>query len=930
MELEAVARMLDAASTGLGVVLLDGDAGIGKTTVWRAAVERARDRFRVLVSRPAESERELPFVALSDLLEAVPEEAFEGLPGPQRRALDIALLRVEAKGSPLHRRAVSQAFLGVLLALAESESVLIAVDDVQWLDPASARAVGFVLRRLERVPVAVLAAQRRGEPETLSLDLCRDVPEDRLHHLRLAPLELDALARVVRERVGGSLLRPELKWLHLVSGGNPFIAIEIAKTLVARGRGFGREQPLEIPTSLRGLVERRLARLSAPAREAALAVSALARPTVVTLEAVLGAGGRDAIRGGVDAGVLDVEGERVRLSHPLIGSALYSEVSPERRRELHRRLAQVASDLEERAPHLALAVHGPDPAVAAELDEAARRARFRGALDAAARLAEQAAQLTPPGQAGDRRRRTLEAAEYHFDAGATVRARSLLGQLTAASPPGRERADVLVRLAEVTFAEDGWASAVEPLAHALAEAGGDPRLSAHIERRLAWGYHMAGDLTVAEGHARRAASLAESIGEPALLAQTLANRALLGVLRGGGIERPTMERAIAHERQTDRLPILERPSWLLAVMLQWADDLEGARTTFERLHAESVERGDESSRPFLLHYLARVDCRAGQLASAERFALEALEITLQTGQETEQAFTLSTCALVDAQLGRVDATRSRVREGLALAARAKLKPAEFEFLATLGFLELSLGNAADADRVLGPLASAVAAAGFGEPSVFRFHPDAIEALIALGRPDDATALLESLERSTAALGGAWASATAARCRGLLLAARGDTERAARTLEAALEHRERLAQPFEHGRTLLALGATQRRRKQKRAARAALEEARGVFDALPAPLWASKARAELARLGGRPATRWELTETEQRVAELVAAGRTNREVADALFISVKTVEWNLSKIYRKLGVRSRTELASKAGASAAKAGDSPGSSTAPPP
>jgi DNA-binding CsgD family transcriptional regulator len=822
--------------------VLDGELGVGRTAVWRAAVERAADRFRVLASRPSESDAELPFAALGDLLDGVPAD---GLPAPQRRALEIALLRVEGDPPPL--RAVAVAVLGLLRSLSESGPVLIAVDDAQWLDPGSARVLNFVLRRAERLPVALLVTRQGPLPLDLPWDL----------QIQLEPLELDALARVLRTRVGDHLLRPELKDLHRLSGGNPLFAIEIARDGVDR---------LQLP-----------ALIPEAARDAVLAVSALAHPRLPALEPILG----ESIDAAVEAGVLEVEGDRIRLTHPVLGSVLYAQAPAEHRRELHGVLAGVADEPEERARHLALATEVPDAGVAAALVRAASTARDP---HAAARLAEHAVRLTPPDQPEDARRRTIAAAEHHFHAGALAHARELLEPLAGS--------DALVRLAEVSFAERGWAAAVEPLDRALRDAGEDPRLGAEIERRLAWGHHMAGDLERAAAHARSAAALAEQLGDPALLAITLANRAFLDFVRGEGLARDVIDRAV--ELETGRIPALERPSWLLALMLAWTGELERARAMLEAFRAEA----DDAARPFVLNWLARIEARAGNLAAAERFAQDALEITLQTGQDAERAFVLSTCGSVAALLGHTEAARETLREGLALATRTGMKPAELECLAALGSLELSLGNAAEAHAAL------AAVRGFGEPAVLRSQGDEIEALIALGRRQEAEALLGELERHD----GAWARVTALRCRGLL--------RVPGALEAALEGCD---EPFERARTLLALGATQRRNKQKAAAGAALGQAQAIFEALPAPIWADRARAEAARLGGRPSERWALTETERRVAGLVATGRTNREVADALFVSVKTVEWNLSKVYRKLDVRSRTELAALV-----NAGDLPGS------
>jgi DNA-binding CsgD family transcriptional regulator len=254
--------------------------------------------------------------------------------------------------------------------------------------------------------------------------------------------------------------------------------------------------------------------------------------------------------------------------------------------------------------------------------------------------------------------------------------------------------------------------------------------------------------------------------------------------------------------------------------------------------------------------------------------------------------------------------RAATDEGLPLALEMNVVSAQLEMRAIRGFLEYSLGDAAEAHRFLGPLPRAVAEAGFGEPALFRFHGDAVETLLALGDQDAATELLAELEEQARATGRVWALTTASRSRALLSAAAGDTDAAYVHLDRALELHEQLQEPFERGRTLLVLGTLQRRSRKKSTARDSLSAAEAVFDQLGARLWSEKARAELRRIGGRAAAPGTLTPTEERVAALVATGRTYREVADALFISPKTVQWNLSKIYRKLGVRSRAELAAK--------------------
>jgi DNA-binding CsgD family transcriptional regulator len=521
--------------------------------------------------------------------------------------------------------------------------------------------------------------------------------------------------------------------------------------------------------------------------------------------------------------------------------------------------------------------------------------------------------LTPPDDA-DAWRRTIEAGECHLEAGDTDRARLLLEDLVARLPPGRERAFALTRLGWVRAFGHGFRDSTDLFRAALAEIGDDPAARIEIERGLAWSIHVTGDVAAAEPHARAALELAERSEEPGVLASALADMAFFQTIRGRGIPTALIERALELEDTEDEWRSVLgriRPAWVHGMLLEWAGDLDAARSTLTALRDTVLARGDEHTLAYVAHHLGRVECLAGNWELASHYAAECFEITVQTAQEEQRLFALTLRALVDAHLGRVAETRAVTDEGLPLALEVGVVPAHLEMLAIRGFLEYSLDDAREAHRFLGPLPRAVAEAGFGEPALFRFHGDAIETLLALGEHDAATALLAELEEQARATGRVWALTIASRCRALLSAAAGDSDAAYASLDRALELHEGLQEPFERGRTLLVRGTLQRRNRQKRAARESLTQALAVFDDLGARLWSEKARAGLRRIGGRaPATVGVLTPTEERVAALVAAGRTYREVADALFISPKTVQWNLSKIYRKLGVRSRAELAAK--------------------
>ncbi len=346
-----------------------------------------------------------------------------------------------------------------------------------------------------------------------------------------------------------------------------------------------------------------------------------------------------------------------------------------------------------------------------------------------------------------------------------------------------------------------------------------------------------------------------------------------------------------------------RPSFVLAQLLKYSDRLDAAREKFHMLLADAAERGIENPIAGFHYHLAELECRGGDWEAANEYARQAMAAAHQTGQAFYQAMAQFATGLVEAHLGRVDAARLAAQQGLRLTEAAGEVLTMVLNLSVLGFVELSLGNHAKAHRHLAKAIELKEAMGVQEPAYFRIVPDDVEVLVALGLLEQAEALLAPFEEKGRQLDRAWALATAARCRALLSAARGD-------LPAAIREHDRLPLPFELGRTLLVKGAVERRAKRKREARETLRRALDTFEKLGAPLWAEKASAELARIGGRVPALLGLTPTEGRVAELVASGSTNREVAEALFVSVHTVEANLKRIYRKLGIRSRTELASR--------------------
>jgi hypothetical protein len=395
-ELVALEDFLDEIPHGASALVLEGDAGMGKTTLWSAGVAYAGERgILVLQARPAESETELSFAVLGDLLDPVLAAVLDSLPAAQRRALSCALVLGDDEGAPPDPHAVGVAVLNALRALADETPVIVAVDDVQWLDTASSGTLGYAVRRLRAEHVGVLTARRTGLESTLLTEVRRSLPDGRFHELDVGPLELDALHRVVQDHLGVTLPRPLLAEVHEASGGNPFYALEVVRMLWRTGISVEAGQPLPVPESLHDLVHGRLLALPAESRGYLLAAAAHAHPTISITEAASGVRRDAGLTPAIEARIVDLDGDRIRFTHPLLAAGAYETADPVRRTEIHARLAELLEDPEARAWQLAASVERPDEHVAAALEEAAQHARARGAPRPAALLLDRASELTP-------------------------------------------------------------------------------------------------------------------------------------------------------------------------------------------------------------------------------------------------------------------------------------------------------------------------------------------------------------------------------------------------------------------------------------------------------------------------------------------------------------------------------------------------------
>jgi DNA-binding CsgD family transcriptional regulator len=908
-ELAAVGRLLDRlVGGGVGMLILDGEPGIGKTTVWREGVERAEARgVRMLAARTAAAEAMLSYTTLADLMAPWYETVRRVLPGPQMHALDVALLRAEAE-TAVDPRATGTGVVRVLADLAEGAPVVVAIDDVQWLDRATRRVLEFAARRLPG-RVGVLVTRRLDGDEEQPSPLAAALPAGSVERVTVGPLGLAALFHVIRYHLGAVPSRPVLARIASASGGNPFYALEIARALAGGGWRMGEEGVVPVPAALQGLVLARVRELSGAGQRAALAIAALSRPTVPLVVAVLGsvAEAEAAILEAEEAGVLVVDGEALRLAHPLLGSAVYAAASRERRRQLHRLLADVVSDPEERARHLALSERRTNEPAAAQVEEAAGRAGRRGAPDAAAELYAAAVRLTPAADRSGYARRALREAGALLSAGDPDGARTAAEAALARANTQTSRAEAHFLLGEVA-----WVAAPgrPPLAHlerALVEAAEAPQLRGRIHAKLV--NFSLGDQALAAEHANSALALLDEDADPALYAHTLSDKVFFDAQAGSGARPDLLARAFELEERTGAAIERNRVAliWLISM-----DEHEAARERHELEDEWYRDRGEEGWQAERLAQRARLELYAGDWDLAERAIEESWATLEQIGRGAGPwAAPAYIRALIDVHRGRGERPLAELPALIAESERSGSRFFAAIELMALGLAQLSIGDAEAALRSYLRMDEHFRAVGVVDPTGARTEPDQVEALLALGELARARVVLERLERRGQLIPRPWITIALPRARALILAAEGELDAA--LVEVADPDTVAAARlPFEHARTLLVRGRILRRAKQRRAAADTLNEALRLFERLNAPTWIEQTRAELGRIGLRPAAGNELTASELRVAELAAAGLTNREVATAAFMSPKTVEANLARVYRKLGIRSRAELGARMG------------------
>jgi DNA-binding CsgD family transcriptional regulator len=777
---------------------------------------------------------------------------------------------------------------------------LLAIDDMQWIDPSSMHVVAFAARRLTG-PVGILGSVRTNGDGSGAAWLQMPRP-DAVHRVRLHPLGIHDLHQAVTARLRRPFSRPTMGRIHEMSGGNPFYAIELARAIAERAPGV----ETSLPRTLADVVRTRLNGLDSDVHDALLAASCMASPTVESVSsATIGDDDRliELLESAETKGIIAIDGNRIHFAHPLLARGVYTEAAPGRRRTMHRRLADIVDEPELRARHLALAATSGDHVTLQALDKAAESARVRGAPAAAAELMDLAI-----GLGGDTAERRLRSALHHFDAGDHERARAVLEATIERLAPGELRAEALNRLAIVRLYADGFFEAAALLQRALSEVHPNSPLRVQILITLAYALLQANQPRASVQMAEEAVAQAERLNHAHLLGLALGMRVILRFLGGGGFDEEQLRRAVELEDPEIFTPLVFRPSVQRALLLEWTGHLAEAHEVLEAVRRRCAETGEEGELIFIAQHVVLSSIWRGEFVEAELLAEDAMERARQLGGDTPLFLAYSLRAKLATYAGREADARRAAAEALETGGRTGAVRLTDRVVAALGFLDVSLGRYEAAVATLQPLIAKFDPASTPTelPSA-AFLVDAIEALIQVGRGAEAEPLIGALERNGQRQDRPWMLAEGARGRSMLLAARGDLDAAGAAAGHAVAQHDRLPMPFERARTLLLLGQLQRRQRRKEAASASLQEALDIFERLHIPLWADRARAELARANVGPRQSGQLTPSEQRVAELAASGMKNRDVATALFISPKTVEANLARIYRKLGIKSRAEL-----------------------
>jgi DNA-binding CsgD family transcriptional regulator len=896
-ERRAIERLVAGARVGTsGVLLITGEPGIGKTALVDEAAALAAG-LRVLRARGTEAEQEIPFGGLLQLLRPALGE-LDRIPPPQRTALTAALALTTpleqvvsgvGRRAPADRFAVGAASLSLICRYAESVPVAIFVDDAQWLDRASAEALLFTARRLVADPIVLVIAARSGAAHPLG--------EADLPQLVLGGVALDAARELVSDR---ALPVDLVTQVHQMVGGNPLALLELTSD-PDQLRRLPPVLPGPVPQILADAFAARADRLSRPARTALLLAAVgdgdlgVVARACTDLQVDIAA-----LAEAEQAALVTIVDGVVEFRHPLARSAIYASAAPAERRTIHRAVASAVLDADRRAWHLSEAVLGTDDAVAAALEQAAGHAVERGAHAVAATALERAARLTerPQDQAG----RLVAAGEAAWLAGMPDRADDLLVAALERQPP----LPVMIRAEELRAdiaGKCGSPASARDLLLAAAARSVDPQVSIGLLSDVVNACFHLGDARTALRAAQDIEDLLTRVDEPGTRTIGLLSGGIARVMAGrGGAEQIREAAGLAPTAELDGDRRWQLWSVLAPLFLR---DSATGRVLIHRAMRDRRSRVALGQLPTFLFYLARDEATTDRWADAASSYDEAIRLARETGQTTELAISLAGQAWLAAHRGQAEDCQTLTAEAIDICTDRQIHLGMAWSLFALGDLELGRGNPAAAVPQYERLLEMLAATGMLDPDLSP-APELVEAYLRQGRSEDAQVVGRSFARAAAEKGLPWSLARAARVTGLL---GGE----GREFEAALEWHAQTLDLFETSRTRLVYGSWLRRVRRRVDARIQLRMAVSVFDQLGARTWADLAAAELKATGEtarrrEASTADELTPQERQVALLLADGQSIRAAAAGLFLSPKTVEYHLRKVYNKLGIHSRGELA----------------------
>ncbi len=884
VECAAIDTLLEQVRRGVSdVLLVRGEPGIGKTALLEYALGAVDEDVRVLRCMGYESESQVPFAGLHQALRPVLDH-LPALAEPQRRALSGAFGLGEAARD---RFMIGAAVLSLLAEASEVSPLLVLIDDAHWLDRASLDAWMFAARRLGREAVGVLIATRdepgapdgTGLPEITLAGLLADDAALLLDDLGFTGV---ALTELVASTEGNPLALRELAAAGPMSYEGP---VRLTDRLV---QAFGRQIRALPPDT------RRFLTLVAADDTGDLATIHRAAPAAGTSLADLTAA--------ESAGLVRVTQGALIFRHPLLRSAAYHGAALADRLDAHRALATATGNEYRRVWHLAAATIGRDDAIADALEQAGRRAAARGAHGAALSAFGRAAELST--EAGDAVRRMTDAAEAAVDAGRIEWARvTALRTLPTAGGP-LQRARLLEVAGRAEFAARDLQ---EAYGHLLAAS--DAMAAGDGERAFWLGltavhtvWSMPTDpekLVAAVDHLASLTPAGTSLDAVAWLAKWAAVAALVADPRGYPELDPLLLRAACVAR--------ERGPEALAEVMSFAIILNRDRTSAE-IAAELIhgarERGAVAVLPSALAQLSLSQVFLGRHRDALISGTEAVTLGHDTGQQLWAAYASSALAYLAAIEG--DEAHCREMAGLDAGSPGDERATGTQARAALGLLYLGLGRIAEAYE---HLAGVQRGPTRHLSTVQRSVPDLVEAAVRIGRADEAAEAMRRCQTWAAVMDEPWTDALVLRCRALLA-----TDDSVEDLYVqALARHSADERPFDRARTTLLYGEWLRRARRKTQAREHLNVARHLFDQLGARPWVERATGELTAIDGSsqqrtmPTEASRLTPQELQIAELAATGLSNRDIAAQLFLSPRTVEYHLYKVYPKLEIRSRAEL-----------------------